>query len=128
MPFFNPFTPFGGRTFLDGAAIAFRGATATRATGGFMARLDAGSIFVPPVGYGYGDASVGLSFDAGFAPAGSIGLTVSVSGVVSSAGAPWQCSATPKRALPCGSRCGSSHPIESGCCGAHRPRHRPSTC
>jgi hypothetical protein len=81
MPFFNPFTPFGGRTFLDGAAIAFRGATATRATGGFMARLDAGSIFVPPVGYGYGDASVGLSFDAGFAPAGSVGLTVSVSGV-----------------------------------------------
>ena len=80
MPFVNPFTPFGVSTLSSGTTIVFRGAAATRAAGGFMARLDAGSLYAPPILVGTGNASAGLSFDAGFAPAGKTALTVSVNG------------------------------------------------
>lgn len=80
MPFVNPFTPFGVSTISSGPVIVFRGASATRAAGGFMARLDAGSLYAPPLLVGTGNASAGLSFDAGFAPAGKTALTVSVNG------------------------------------------------
>jgi hypothetical protein len=81
MPFVNPFTPFGVSTFSAPPIIVFRGASATRAAGGFVARLDAGAFFAPPVFLGFANGSAGLSFDAGFAPAGTTAITVSVNGL-----------------------------------------------